>query len=56
MTDTKESIDDEIFWRFPKACQILIEFARERGILEPKKESGGEKGASYQRPRGSDRR
>ena len=55
MTDakSKEPIDDEIFRRLPKAYQILVEFARERGIIGNERPSdrseqrnqGGEEGS-----------
>ena len=32
--ESKETIDDEIFGRLPKAYRILVEFARERGLIE----------------------
>ena len=55
MTDakSKEVSDDEIFSRLPKAYQILVKFARERGLIEEgksgqansKRNQGGEEGS-----------
>ena len=49
----KESADDEILSRLPKAYQILVEFARERGLIgegksgqaNPKRHEGGGEGS-----------
>lgn len=40
MTDakSKEPVDDEIFEHLPPAFKLLVEFARERGLIESRKQ------------------